>query len=298
MSGPFTSIDLSRLPPPDVVQTLPFEEIVTAMRDDFVARFPLIAGVIDLESEPVRKLIECCAYREINVRARVNDAAKALMLAFSKGTDLDHTGADWGVQRLIVGYENTNPPTPIYEDDERFRRRIQLVLEAYSVAGPSGAYVFHALTADPTLRDATATSPAPGAVTVAIMADGVNPVPTDDQVDIVRDALSAESVRPLTDNVTVAKAAPVPVTIVAELTLYPGPDGAVVAQEARDALAGLIEQNRRLGYDLRRSAIFSRLHVDGVYSVNLTSPATDVIVGPGECVVIEAVSVTVVGRDQ
>ena len=35
------------------------------MRDDLVERFPLIAGVIDLKSEPARKLIEAFAYREL-----------------------------------------------------------------------------------------------------------------------------------------------------------------------------------------------------------------------------------------
>ena len=58
----FTAIDLSGLVPPDIVETLDYEAIVKAMRDDLVERFPLIAGVIDLESEPARKLIEAFAY--------------------------------------------------------------------------------------------------------------------------------------------------------------------------------------------------------------------------------------------
>jgi len=54
----FTAINLSGLTPPDVIETLDYEAIVTEMRDDLVARFPAITGVIDLESEPARKLIE------------------------------------------------------------------------------------------------------------------------------------------------------------------------------------------------------------------------------------------------
>jgi phage-related baseplate assembly protein len=60
----FTAIDLSGLAPPDILETLDFEAIVTAMRNDLVQRFPAIADVIDLESEPARKLIEAFAYRE------------------------------------------------------------------------------------------------------------------------------------------------------------------------------------------------------------------------------------------
>ena len=54
----FTAINLSGLASPDVIETLDYETIVKDMRDDLVARFPAIAGVIDLESEPARKLIE------------------------------------------------------------------------------------------------------------------------------------------------------------------------------------------------------------------------------------------------
>ncbi|MFM8745990.1 MAG: baseplate J protein, partial [Aestuariivirga sp.] len=95
-----TALDLSVLPPPEVIETVSYEPIVAAMRDDLVARFPAIAGVIDLESEPARKLIEVFAYREILLRARANDVARANLLAFATGADLDHLAAWYDVTRL------------------------------------------------------------------------------------------------------------------------------------------------------------------------------------------------------
>ena len=38
-----------------------------------------------------------------------------------------------------------------------------------SVAGPTGAYEFHALSADGDVKDAAATSPAPGEVVVTVL---------------------------------------------------------------------------------------------------------------------------------
>jgi phage-related baseplate assembly protein len=67
-----STIDLSSLPAPGVIEELDFEVILRAMRDDLVARFPPIAPVIDLQSEPARKLLEVCAYRELLLRQRVN----------------------------------------------------------------------------------------------------------------------------------------------------------------------------------------------------------------------------------
>ena len=56
------------------------------------------------------------------------------------------------------------------ESDPDFRRRIQLAPEGFSVAGPEGAYIFHALSADPGVLDACATSPSPGEVVVTVLA--------------------------------------------------------------------------------------------------------------------------------
>ena len=162
----FTAIDLSGLAPPNIIETLDYEQIVTALRDDLVERFPLIAGVIDLESEPARKLIEAFAYRELRLRARINDAARAVLLASSWGTNLDHLGALFATAR-----------TP-GETDDRFRRRIQLAPEAFSVAGPEGAYQYHALTVAPWARDVSAISRRPGVVRVTVLKEGSDPIPT------------------------------------------------------------------------------------------------------------------------
>ena len=77
----FAVFDLASLPYPGVVETLHIEAIVNSMRNDLVARFPAIAGVIDLESEPARKLIEVFAYRETLLRARAIEPEHAELAA-------------------------------------------------------------------------------------------------------------------------------------------------------------------------------------------------------------------------
>ncbi len=51
MSG-FTAIDLSKLPSPDVIESLNFETILQFIKDDFTEHAPEHAGVLDLESDP------------------------------------------------------------------------------------------------------------------------------------------------------------------------------------------------------------------------------------------------------
>lgn len=277
----FTAINLSGLAPPDIIETLDYEAIVTAMRDDLVARFPLIAGVIDLESEPARKLIEAFAYREMRLRARINDAARAVLLASSYGSNLDHLGALFATARQAG------------ESDDRFRRRIQLAPEAFSVAGPEGAYQYHALTVAPWARDVSAISPRPGIVRVTVLKTGADPAPTLAEREAIRLHLKDEAIRPLTDVVEVLAPMIRRARIVARLTLYPGPDGEVVRQRALAAVTEWAEKNRMLGMNLRRSALFAALHQEGVHSVDLVSPAQDLVLDVTEVYAIDGIEVTI-----
>lgn len=277
----FTAINLSGLAPPDIIETLDYEAIVTAMRNDLVERFPLIVGVIDLESEPARKLIEAFAYREMRLRARINDSARAVLLASSYGTNLDHLGALFATARQEG------------ESDDRFRRRIQLAPEAFSVAGPEGAYQYHALTVAPWARDVSAVSPRPGIVRVTVLKTGSDPAPTLAERETIRLHLKSEAIRPLTDVVEVMPPAIRRTRIVARLTLYPGPDGEVVRQRALSAVTSWVEKNRMLGMNLRRSALFAALHQEGVHSVDLISPAQDLVLDVTEVYAIDGIEVTI-----
>ena len=277
----FTAIDLSGLVPPDIVETLDYEAIVKAMRDDLVERFPLIAGVIDLESEPARKLIEAFAYRELRLRARINDAARAVLLASSYGTNLDHLGALFATARQPG------------ETDDRFRRRIQLAPEAFSVAGPEGAYQYHALTVAPWARDVSAISRRPGVVRVTVLKEGTDPTPTLAEREVVRHHLRNEAIRPLTDVVEVMAPAIRRTRILAKLTLYPGPDGELVRQRSLAAVTAWVEKNRMLGMNLRRSALYAALHQEGVHSVDLFSPAEDIVLDVTEVYAVDAIEMSV-----
>lgn len=283
----FTAIDLSAMTPPDIIETLDYEAIVKNMRDDLVARFPAIVGVIDLESEPARKLIEAFAYRELLLRARINDAARALLLSSSYGSNLDHLGALFSTARQEG------------ETDDRYRRRIQLAPEAFSVAGPQGAYQYHALTVAPWARDVSAIMTSPGTIRVTMLKQGANPSPTPEELQAVLIALRDNDVRPLTDVVHVLAPQVVPVTIEARLTLYPGPDQTLVRTRALTALTEWVEKNRMLGMNLRRSALFARLHQEGVHSVELLSPAADVVLDETQVYAVTAIAVTTQStRDQ
>lgn len=88
------------------------------------------------------------------------------------------------------------------ESDDAYRKRIQIALESFSVAGPEGAYVYHALSAHQDIVDVTVTNPEPGAVNIYPLLKDGEPA-TKEIRDKIFDICNAESVRPLSDIVEV-----------------------------------------------------------------------------------------------
>ena len=100
MASSYTNIDLSQLPLPAVVEQIDFDTVLGQMLADLVARDPAFTALVP--SDPAYKVLEVCAFREVVLRQRVNEAAQATMLAYATGADLDHRGATYNVERLLL----------------------------------------------------------------------------------------------------------------------------------------------------------------------------------------------------
>ncbi len=257
-------IDLAQLPAPQIIEPLDFEGILAAMKSDLLALMPSLADVLDLESEPITKLLEIAAYRELTLRARINDAAKGVMLAYAVGTDLDVLAANFGVTRLAE------------ETDTALRVRSQMALEGFTVAGSVGAYTFHALSASARVADVSIESPDPGLVRVNILATDNDGIADTDLLAAVSLYLSADTRRPLCDIVEVHPAEILTYAIAAELECDAGPSSAVVLANAEAAAATYVAQQFRIGREIALSGIYAALHQTGVRVVNLTTPAAGI----------------------
>ena len=296
-SGSFTSVNLSQLPAPAVIEVLDFE----AMFDESLAALQALDPTFDalLPSDPAFKILEVCTYLRLLDRQRVNDAARGVMLAYAVGSDLDQLAAIFGIARLVLDPGKPQEGVlPRYENDEDFRRRIQLGPEGFSVAGPEGAYVFHALSADPRVLDASATSSTPGEVVVSVLSREADGTATQGLLDAVEAKLSADDVRPLTDHVLVKPATIINYAVTATLYTFAGPDSQVVLAEARTRLDRYIIESHRLGRDVTRSGLFAALHAEGVQRVVIDSPAADVVVDRTQATYCTAVTLAHGGNDE
>ena len=129
-----STLDLSRLPAPIVLEPLDFEALYQEALTDFRALMGNNWSA-PIESEPVVKLLEKRAYDKMMERARINDAAKALLLAFARGSDVDHLAANYNVKRLTVVEADPAAVPPIeaqYESDDSLVERTLLAFEGMS----------------------------------------------------------------------------------------------------------------------------------------------------------------------
>lgn len=173
------------------------------------------------------------------------------------------------------------------ESDERYRARLLTGPESFSVAGPRGAYRFHAMSVHQSIIDVGVIGPqltwagdvivssnnVPlGAVYVYPLVSGG--VPDADILARVEAALSAEDVRPLCDLPKVLSPTAVDYVIHAVLTLYAWADAATTLAAARAAADAFVtDRAAGLGRDVVPSQVVSILSVAGVYQVALSGLA-------------------------
>lgn len=274
----FAAIDLSQLPPPQIVEQIDFEQILAERKAYMISLWPAeeqaqIAARLEIESEPLTKLLQENTYRETVWRQRVNEASLANLLATARGTDLEQLAANFNVKRLVIQQGNANaiPPVPkLMESDDSLRERAQMAWEGLSTAGPRNSYIFHARAADGRVADATAESPSPAVAVVTVqslLGDGTAPP---ELLAVVNAYLSDDDRRPVADRLTVQGAQILNYQVKAKLYLLSsGPESEPILAAAQQRLLAYVHQRRRLGMEVSESALHAALHVEGVRKVEL-----------------------------
>lgn len=161
------------------------------------------------------------------------------------------------------------------EDDERLRERIRLAPETYTVAGSTGAYEARVLAVSVDIEAVSVTSPEPGVVDVRFVLAG-GELPDEAMISMVREALSDETVRPLTDRVDVA--APETVDYAVSGRWYLRRSDAVLLSGVTAAVAQAVEdwrlwQRSQPGRDINPTRLIAAVQAAGAKRVELDAPA-------------------------
>lgn len=166
------------------------------------------------------------------------------------------------------------------ESDDDYRERIHEAPERFSTAGPTGAYEYWTKSANSGIIDVAVTSPSAGAVEIRPLMTG-GTLPEQELLDAVKTVVSADKVRPLTDNVSVV--APDAVSYDITMTYYT--DVGTAESTIKDAVMTAVDnyrlwQKSKIGRDINPSRLIADvMAVAGVKRVIVTAPTYTVLTG-------------------
>lgn len=160
------------------------------------------------------------------------------------------------------------------EEDESYREAIHTAPESFSVAGPIGAYKWFAKHASSLISDVAVDSPSPGAVDVRVLLEG-GALPGSELLQIVSNALSDRTKRPLTDNVTVQ--APTVTSYNINVTYYIDTDDIDQETAIQNKVTAAVDDfvlwtKSKIGRDINPSELIRKIVNAGAKRVTVTSP--------------------------
>ncbi|WP_420408698.1 baseplate J/gp47 family protein [Hoeflea sp.] len=288
-----TAIDLTSLPTPQVISELSYDTIVARQLAAFQSEWETLRqtypdlpayDVSMLETDPAVIVNQSESYRELLLLARINEAARARLLAFAFGSDLD---------QLAIFYDVARMPG---ETDARLKTRVILAIQGRSTGGPKERYKSVVMNSDIRVESVevyrVGRSPL---INVAVYSTEPNGVASADLLSVVTTALTDENVQLANDEFVVASAVRTVVNLAFDIWLLPDADDGTVTR-AVTALQDAWAVEQTLGRDLVREWWTSRLMISGVHKITATAPAADVIAPPSEAIAIGSITPNLRGR--
>ena len=219
------------------------------------------------------------------LKLEINKAAHSVVLAVAENEELDQIAAFYGIKRLMLNDaigEEAHPNSNTMESDERLRLRSKLSVEALTQAGCEEAYLFHALSASPHVKDISILSDDLHAekIKIVVLTDkGKGDGSAGDGDILVNVKKRIAQVQSVTDRIVVHAAKIVDYAIHAELKVERNVDTDNLIKSAKNDLSALVGSNHRLGKNIMRAEYFSVLYKPGVEFVRLLEPESDIAIG-------------------
>lgn len=298
-----TTIDLSRLPSPAIIEALDYETLQSA----FLARFKAwweIERAIDptlpdwdvaaLETDPVVIASQAWTYLRLLDRQRVNDAIRAVLAPEATGDDLDNVVARIGVERLVV-VPATSTTSAVMESDERLLARYLLAFSRPS-AGSAERYLYEAMTAWPALHHAAVVGRAVhgrrGDVDLVVAGPGGRDA-TDAEMALVRAACGSTSVKPEATALNVLRATRRPYVVAGRIVVPTGPDADAVRAEATARIVAAGGTRLLIGAEVPVMLLAGAAYGASVTRVDLAAPTADLPPDPYTIPIIGSVDLSV-----
>lgn len=282
-----TPAELSHLPAPELIEELSYDRLLETAIDRLKIEFQhanVAFDVSKLEANPARIIMRESAYKELNLRQRINDAMRSVLLAFARGSDLDN----------FVAHKTTRMDA---EDDQRLVTRYLLLMQGSSTGGTAERYEAEAMGADVAVSQAFCYTVGKSPIVyVSITDESAGGIAAASLVEKVQTRLEQRSIRLVGDRIIVLAAVRQIVDVSARVWISERSSTLIIDQLPL-ILKTAWSKRQRLGLDLTLSYLTSQLMAEGVHNIELDAPQVDIIAGEHEAIAIGDVSIQYMGKD-
>lgn len=292
-----TSFDYQKLPRPEIIEEVAEEALYAENLALFKENFPEFSDSLD--SDPLVAMLKVFSAKEAWYRRRMNWNASQAYLMFAQDSNLDLAASQFHVTRQVAQYADPEKDIDedVLENDDSFRRRALLALEAITTAGSEGAYLYHIYTAGekPTkidittdkageivtkytfpkdgfaakVRHAKVITPAPGVVAWSFMGRSEDGQPDEETRVAIEKQLNEGDVAPLTDAKKYVTAQIKFFAANIKVYLAGGAVAEVVKAKAEQAWLKYLDDICYLGAIIDDAAIAAVFKQDGVLDVDI-----------------------------
>ena len=146
--------------------------------------------------------------------------------------------------------------------------------EAYTTAGSKGSYIYHVKSVSSQISDVSAESPSPGVADIRVLLYN-GELPGEELIERIKEYISQDSIKIITDKVTVA--APDTVEFDIQAKYYISSDKMAATEEIKQAVDLAVEnyilwQTSKMGRDINPSYFNAMLMESGIKRVEITTP--------------------------
>lgn len=161
-----------------------------------------------------------------------------------------------------------------WENDDQYAERIRLANEAYSTAGPEGAYIFYAKSASQLISDVSVRTTTDGTVEIApLLINGE--LPTEEILNLVAEKCNDRSVRPLTDKlvITLPDVINYDINVTYFLSREVESISSTIQESVKNSVQEYIQwQQQKLGRGIDPTELNFRMRQVGAKRITITSP--------------------------
>lgn len=283
------NLDSHNIPEPKLLEVPDVQDVFVQLKQQLLNLDASLENALQPQN-PIYRLLETFAYREVYYKSMINEQTKALFIKYAKGSDLDNLALLFNIARKEIQKENLKEnKLQILEDDDSFRKRIINALNGLTNAGTPAAYKHHAISIDDSIKDAAAVNQGSGRVLITLLSYKAEGGVDATVVEKAIKHLNSAEIKPLCDLINVISAKVNKYDLKVKVYFKTNVDAEAEILKLQELAIQWRIEKFYLGKHIYLSQLIKKLHLPSIEKLNILMPTQDLISKEEEAFLLDKV---------